>query len=55
MSGEETTGDEKPNFQGKYTLVRNENFESFLEANGIIYFPNFYFVLTRAYRTLSVG
>ncbi|MCF8884131.1 lipocalin/fatty-acid binding family protein, partial [Erythrobacter sp. SN021] len=35
MSGEEpTSGEEKPNFQGKYALVRNENFESFLEANG---------------------
>lgn len=38
MSGEEpTSGEEKPNFQGKYALVRNENFESFLEANGAVF------------------
>lgn len=33
MSGE-ASADEKPNFGGKYVLVRNENFNQFLAANG---------------------
>jgi len=35
MSGEEASGGDKPNFAGKYVLVRNENFDDFLAANGI--------------------
>ena len=35
MSGEEASGGDKPNFAGKYVLVRNENFDEFLAANGI--------------------
>jgi len=33
MSGE-AASDEKPNFGGKYVLVRNENLNEFLAANG---------------------
>ena len=38
MSGEESGAAAKPSFHGKYRLVRNENFESFLEANGANWF-----------------
>lgn len=34
MSGEEASGGDKPNFAGKYVLVKNENFDEFLGANG---------------------
>lgn len=34
MSGEGTAESEKPDFSGKYTLLRNENFDEFLAANG---------------------
>jgi len=36
MSGEETSSGDKPNFAGKYVLVRNENFDDFLAANGMM-------------------
>ena len=35
MSGEEASGGDKPNFAGKYVLVKNENFDEFLGANGM--------------------
>jgi len=35
MSAEEASSGDKPNFAGKYVLVRNENFDDFLAANGI--------------------
>jgi len=35
MSGEEASAGDKPNFAGKYVLVRNENFDEFLAANGM--------------------
>jgi len=35
MSGEQSSGGDKPNFAGKYVLVRNENFDDFLAANGM--------------------
>jgi len=35
MSGEEASAGDKPNFAGKYVLVRNENFDDFLAANGM--------------------
>ena len=34
MSGEEASADDKPNFGGKYVLVRNNNLDQFLAANG---------------------
>jgi len=34
MSAEEGAAGDKPNFAGKYVLVRNENFDDFLAANG---------------------
>lgn len=34
MSGEDGSGGDKPNFSGKYSLLRNENFDEFLAANG---------------------
>ena len=34
MSFETATADEKPNFGGKYVLLRNENLNEFLAANG---------------------
>jgi len=36
MSAEEASAGEKPNFAGKYVLVRNENFDDFLAANGMM-------------------
>ena len=35
MSAEEASAGDKPNFAGKYVLVRNENFDDFLAANGM--------------------
>jgi len=36
MSEEPTSADDKPNFSGRYALVRNENLDQFLRANGEI-------------------
>jgi len=36
MSGEEASAGDKQNFAGKYVLVRNENFDDFLAANGMV-------------------
>jgi len=35
MSGEEASAGDKPTLAGKYVLVRNENFDDFLAANGV--------------------
>ena len=35
MSGEEASAGDKPSLAGKYVLVRNENFDEFLAANGM--------------------
>ena len=49
MSGEEASAGDKPNFAGKYALVRNENFDDFLAANGMML--RLLFVLGRFWQT----